>query len=657
VSSGKAINVDYRVYIAGILVPSLSVSITTAFNSPPTATISLPPYPELFGIGREDRLPVHVFARESWLDGLNGDFILIFEGEIQSFSYTSTKLGREIVVNAQSLLIVLKDVNIRTLTSFQEVAHNTMTRGENSTANKPITPGFVFPMSLFMRGIAEVDEGNLIQTPTEYLENIYTFFQTRGEGIEKLKGDEVELAGFYQRYAESIRLLKRYTKLPYFDEIDSGIWSGGEDKAAAFPLIDGMQRQSALRQLTSVSNAAMGVEGPTQGSMYELVNYIVSQMQYEFAFINSPRFDGENLISTCLKPILYEAPPPACNIIYRSMVESIRTMENVYQVPTRVRLMNTRGPTGILSDGGRSPYAYWSIIDYYPTEEYADKDPSTNDIKNWFATELLESENFTGTYTFTTEAPAWMSYITPANDGEEVGREVKHRIMRYLLTLKKYEARRLEVQCSYSPYITPGFPAVVFDADDKAFVFVGHVVAVQHTLSKEGQPSTQVTMSFTRPLHEAMDEKSRLENPVPEVDKITTDPEAVSRIYQEILGCGAVSFSELVELQHSDDADSQINRGVAYEHTVRDIVTFEDYLDFMGLEAPDSGKALDAEGQEIPMVLTGEFVEDRRDTTPADELEEQWGGYEFSGSMAGLDGIRWKLKAIADREFTNAIYR
>ncbi|MCL1916388.1 MAG: hypothetical protein FWG17_06775 [Desulfovibrionaceae bacterium] len=32
-------NVDRRVYIAGVLMPTLAVSITSTYNTPPTATI------------------------------------------------------------------------------------------------------------------------------------------------------------------------------------------------------------------------------------------------------------------------------------------------------------------------------------------------------------------------------------------------------------------------------------------------------------------------------------------------------------------------------------------------------------------------------------------------------------------------------------------
>ena len=60
---------DVRVYIAGVLVPATSVSITTAFNNFPQCQITLPPYAELYGLGRKDKIPVFVFIRYTFVEG------------------------------------------------------------------------------------------------------------------------------------------------------------------------------------------------------------------------------------------------------------------------------------------------------------------------------------------------------------------------------------------------------------------------------------------------------------------------------------------------------------------------------------------------------------------------------------------------------------
>lgn len=52
---------DVRVYIAGVLMPVTHVTVRSGAGQMPEASISLPPCPDLFVVGRMDRIPVHIF--------------------------------------------------------------------------------------------------------------------------------------------------------------------------------------------------------------------------------------------------------------------------------------------------------------------------------------------------------------------------------------------------------------------------------------------------------------------------------------------------------------------------------------------------------------------------------------------------------------------
>ena len=80
------LDANFLTYVAGILIPTTNISITSAFNSLPTATISMPAYPQLYGIGRKDRIPVHIFYKDNCI----GEYILLFEGESCGFSYSNS---------------------------------------------------------------------------------------------------------------------------------------------------------------------------------------------------------------------------------------------------------------------------------------------------------------------------------------------------------------------------------------------------------------------------------------------------------------------------------------------------------------------------------------------------------------------------------------
>ena len=68
---------DVRVYIAGVLMPVTHVTVRSGAGQMPEASISLPPCPDLFVVGRMDRIPVHIFVRESVVG--SGRLILLFE--------------------------------------------------------------------------------------------------------------------------------------------------------------------------------------------------------------------------------------------------------------------------------------------------------------------------------------------------------------------------------------------------------------------------------------------------------------------------------------------------------------------------------------------------------------------------------------------------
>jgi len=639
-----------RVYIAGILMPFMRVSVTTAFNTPPTATVSLPPYSELFGIGRMDRIPIQIFVEETWLE--DGEFILLFEGEITSFSYVSSGLSREIVVNAQSVLALLRDVNIQFMSSFEDIVKKKIIKGENNTAINTISPGSIFPMSLFMNGLSTVESRSLIKTPSQYLENAYRFMEERGSLDE---ANDSELAGFYSEYSKRIKLSDRYITLPYFDEVGK-VWETAADKGRAFPLIDGLQIQAAMQQIQQSAATAMSVNrGPAKGSVYDLLNYMVGQMEYEYAFICTPKYEGGKMVCSCLKPILYESMPPSCNIVYRPMNCNIRTSEKVYQVPTRVRISNDRGPLASVGNDANDPLVLQGIIDYYPTEKYKEKDPSPDESNNWYASERLEEEKHTGTYMFDTKAPSWMSYITPESMGANDNKELKNRIMKHFLMLKRYEIRNMQAQFSFNPYLTPGFPGAIYDSDDQNFVFVGHVLTVNHEISKSDFTTT-ANMSFVRMVDEAIEEP--LENTVPKINDITTDKDDMTVVYGKILGCHAVDHQEIKDMSEGDDQEFQSNPREAYKKTRRDVTTFDEYLEFMDLGITTEEE--DEDGNMVPTVLSGQFVSDRMDNTVPDELNKEWvNKYREELNRPepkDLNGIRWKLKKVADREFKNKVY-
>lgn len=703
-----------RVYIAGVLMPTVNVTITCQFNQPPRASIALPVYPELFYIGDMDRVPVHVFVQETMVQ--SGEFLLLFEGFIVSNSYFNNPVQRTIHVECVSHLDILNDVQLKFLSTITDAFMQELP-GQQAQAAGVRLPGIIFPAALFYQGLGTDPDAKPIRFPSDYLENLYSFIQKADIT------DDVPMPGFhdsilgvyYGEYARSLKLLDRFVRLPYFDQRghdfrkavqtpgSAGIyaWEVSEypveddDAATMFPMLYGMQTSAVMQRL------CQSASGPAKASMMALLQYLVEEMEYEFLFITNPAYHGKpakklqdamktekkdpekpgaaasggkstgdpaqaaqqqpsaqgevskqtseaqvpeefrtpKLVSSCLKPLLVDAIPPQCNIMYRTLVSSVQLHTQFKGIPTRVLARDLHGPLAINTREIPEFLKYIGVIDYYPSniEEHQQFEPTAEEKENgWLrriSQEILSSEEFTGPWVQDVRYPPWFKYLKPYSatvtdpQGEEhsSGKAFKERFLRRQLMSFKYLPRTVQTQGAFDPYVTPGFPGVVFDGGDTGLAFAGHVVAVEHTISK-GEMSTRVSMNFVRPLMEAT--ALEIPNALNSIQVVTHNSAAMTEVYQAILGtpstsiegAQAVTFGELYELLDSSREnvwEENTDPLAAYRSKRRNIVTFEDYCSFMGFTYTTGNGP---EGPNTPLLLNGEFLEHRRDIELYSEL-------------------------------------
>jgi len=570
----------FRVYVAGVRMPCSSVSISSAFNSPPTATVALPPDSRLFGIGRLDRVPVQVFVNDVFSGSRQG-FILIFDGEISSFGYQSTPMGREIVVNAHSAMAFLDDLNIRLMNNLEDYAIETLPASELKTLG--VAGGSLsYPASLFTQGITHVG-GDLIRTPTEFVQNIATYLSRLGTGEDPWLN--TKLGEYYKAHAARLKFKSRIPMLPFYDD------RSPTDKTL-FPILEGMQTQSAVALLLGLANQS------NTGTLLSFLNLIAADLEYEVCMPTAPRCDGGNLYSMIFKPILYDALPPACNIMFRSHVDTLRLNEQVYGVPTRIRTRDAVGPMGTIDPN--SWFTKYATIDYFPTDlEEKDRNNKEANI-NYFAKDWLDTEQYTGPFLYDTSIPRWFSYAGDSDAKEFI--PYKDRMHQHMFTLKRYEHRNMQVSTAFNPFITPGFPGVVFDSwqnDNSDFTFAGQVMAVSHTLSKHSA-RTSVMLSFARSLRDESPDGMPLVHGHTFMKDINRNVGKIGQIYKKILGCDAVAFSAFGKNTYGEEHGSP---AAAYAFNRRGICTFDEYLSFM-----------DSTGTKGQLsVLSGDYFEHRYD--------------------------------------------
>ena len=722
-----------RVYIAGVLMPTISVSITTTFDRPPLAEIALPAFPELFYVGEADRVPVHIFVQETVVESSN--FILMFEGFVASVNYVNSAVQRTISLTATSYFDFLNDVKIKFLTQLQDM-YLQYIPGGSATFYQVVQDNITFPQSLFRYGLVRPDENNkdgnrepkkIIKVPSDYLENVYAFVQfakamEEGSGATGKQDEDAQknvsegkppygalhgsvLAEYYAKLAKTLKLLDRFEPLPYFDKKGSTgkfAWeeSGyneqnkgdAEDMSTTFPMLYGMQNRYAIEQLSKGAERA----GMTQ-SIMEFLRFLVSEMEYEYTLIPNPAFhtqkkedtkdekksdsiqqkgkvvtvigtvkaeeaqqqqgqqaaassqqsnqktnesaysnhdQNDKLVSSCMKPLLNDSIPPQCNVVYRTLVSDIRMSFQYKGVPTRVVVNNIYAPLADLAaNSGNTALAMYGLIDYYPSEKYEGFDPP--DPKNpkhvrYLGSELLEVEKYTGPWVVQVGTPRWFHYLegTAANgnfaqikgpDGNEIDAEkvFKERFCRRQLANAKYMQRQVVAATMFDPYITAGFPGVIFDNEGSNFAFAGHITAVMHHISPT-EMSTQISMNFARQLHEAA--HVEIPHPINAIHLITHNSDKMTEVYQQILGtpgssipgAKALTYTDLLDISESNDVEENKNPQKAYQAKRRNVCTFEQYCSFMGLSATMGNGP---EGPSTPVLLTGDFVENRRPIT------------------------------------------
>lgn len=682
---------DVRVYIAGVLMPVTHVTVRSGAGQMPEASISLPPYPDLFVVGRMDRIPVHIFVRESVVG--SGRLILLFEGAIVSKQYLCLASQREINVSAVSWAAILDDVRLEFMTTLDDIVRRSLS-GELDKSLASYQFGLQFPLLLFLHGLGAEGMPEPIRTPVQYLENIYRFIASAGELEAVAPFNGSALAGFFRQYARDIRLIQRFESIPFFDraavpdrkrEMD-GNGQGKEEEVTAwhlakfseqtatmFPLVYGMQQGAALAQL-----AGRAVEASRKMSMAELLKFLVDELEYEFLVFASPAFHSESpekkkenpelrdrLIASALKPLLFDALPPCCNVLYRSQVLRIEAAEQYSGVPTRVQIRDLHGPLALLTSGvADSVLAQYGLIDYYPSEKFVDFSRGNLQVyEKALGTELLATETHTGPWVAEVGTPRWFSYIRPdtlsAGEGTlDVSLEFKRRFCQRQLLHARYLPRTLSCTSMFNPYVTPGFPGVVFDSVDAGFAFAGFVLAVTHDFSAESA-TTSVEFNYVRMLDEAA--CVEIPNPLESVQMITHDERYLAPVYRSLLGTEGVAdiagaepisygrmwnenMGEMVEVRHPQTSPLE-----AYHRQRRNIVGFEDYCTFMGFTVGRIGAGPD--GPSTVLELDGDFLSNRKAVelynVPASSEGQGAAGSEKIRSN-GDDGV--ELKAATGQE-------
>lgn len=568
----------WLVYINGLEIPAVRIDITIGVWQPSTVNIQLIPHPLLQQIGKEDRLQVAVFYLDTHWIPEHPEFCLLGEFEINGWSYRNSPYGRVITLHGSSQLDILSQLNFFYISSLDDMVTASGKEGANPQNQQVVKT--LYPASLFLEGLTEAAKefasgtsaaselpvDKFIKRPIDFVYNLFRSILSEVDvtsddptisevGSGKLPPTAVSSPGknFYARWFKMTNFHRRWAALPLLED---------EGAEGCFPIVKAAQETQTLQALEQQIGQTVGNAGTAWQLLQKVLGYMLMEIvtipappaaitekktgrvKGRTAYIPRDRFtqpstEVMSIPTYFVKPQCLFSIPPACNVIFPSMVTNFSFKESYMSQPTRVYLGESfvSSVLNTSNNGSMSSLVNEALTTGFPEQVRARqksllKSPQSND-KNFL---LFPEEFFKGPISTRLSAPPWMyllsqqskaneasGFSSPATDSINTVLGVGYdpvavdsatglgslfdKYAEYEYYRTRYASSSGGAQLAWNPYIVPGFPSVVFDQNVSASSVLGYVSSVTHTLqtSKAGSSmSTSVNLTHIRLLTEAI---------------------------------------------------------------------------------------------------------------------------------------------------------
>lgn len=565
----------WLVYINGLEIPVARVDVDFGVWKKPSLTLQMVPHQLLQRIGSEDRLQVVVFYLDLYWEPDSPTFRLLGEFEVVGWGYNNTPNGRFVQLNCISQLQIFDQLHFYYIASMDDIATACGGTAGSDTSGANVVKT-IYPAALFLEGLTapntvessvkdfsdiplEIEAGNnLIKTPLEFVVNIFRSLLRPVSGDSNLTTEtssnsetiprsaaSVPGKNFFARWMNMTRFHRRWVALPVLEDNRTD---------ECFPLLKAAQDTQTLLALQNQIGQSVG----NAGSAWELLQKVYGYMYMEVGVlpappaaivdtktgyielphvsggINSPG-KGSAITTYFVKPQCIFAMPPACNVIFPSMMERYSVNESYINQPTRLYL-SEGFITNVLtqaSTAAMSSIAQDAMTTGYPPvvkKRMSDlRDSPQSNNKNML---IFPEEFFKGPVTKRLNAPPWMYMLSqqnnanpgqavptdnavkgyssiPAPDSSGISSDGPLNVLfdtyaEYEFYRSRFAERSGGVSLAWNPYIVPGFPAMVFDERSEGFDSMAYVNNVKHTLfaGQGPQMSTSVGLTFIRTLPE-----------------------------------------------------------------------------------------------------------------------------------------------------------
>ena len=425
------------VYINGIEVPVNSVNVDFGVWTIPTAQIRLIPHVLLQRIGHEDRLQVEIYYLDEFFDPAKPTMCLLGEYEVVGWTYQTTSAGRFLQLDCRSPLKILEQLRFYYMSSLTDQAKG-LSAPTSTSGDVFSTTSVAYPLSLFHQGLVPntKDPQQFITSPFEFIKNL---LKALTDPIDlKSESDTVSEDGtlprtasgvagrnFFGRWIEMTDFRRRWAALPYFDD------EGAKTIEGCFPIIKAVNSKEVIEVIAQQIGNSVG----DVGTAWDLLQKVYGTMFMEIIAIPAPpavqltaktnlvesrfvrRGGGKEdanyggLLSYMVKPQCIFGIPPACNVIFPSMIRSYATSENYEYQPTRVYLSESYVSSLVSSQasGAMQQLAGELLVKGYPSvvqERMDEYKTNTNlNTRNFL---IYPEELYKGPVSKHMNAPPWL---------------------------------------------------------------------------------------------------------------------------------------------------------------------------------------------------------------------------------------------------------
>jgi hypothetical protein len=513
-SENKGRELNARLFIEGRSVPFEGCSTQHMVGQPGTATIQVPPLPEIKRI--KPRTMVQVFIKDFTAPKGTKPWVLLFEGEVYGYSQGKSTNGRSFNIYAMDY------------TNYWDNAKQFYINLQTSMDG----PNAVFESSQAQAAAARAGAG------TTFIQSSIRSYLTRIIN-NKLKESSTE-ADFLAAITEVLKKIEEVNPFFRFNQLRYRI----NDRI----LLGSSKSIGKLFNFTDKQNLMDSLVGGGNGGMQTvrmIVNKLMSIIFHDFVSIPAPSkvsktgvTDGigpksDKVIGSFIfKPDTFMLPPPKCNVIYPDLYSSLSFSRNFFNEVTRFKTnpvdttIQSLGGVGV--PGGRPFYSpngfskFRTGQDLQLTSEaqfdeevdqgkYGDEvnDSELTTTKqdfNYLSREELLKGIFPDLSGRIPAAQILMQLVPKQPDPDDPNQisqdEFFQQATNYLFYKKRLASRTVSASGPLNIAPVPGFPVLFIDDSIAEQNVIGTLQSISHNINTQGGATTSYSVSFARDVDE-----------------------------------------------------------------------------------------------------------------------------------------------------------